>query len=410
MKIKWIDNILQSPAVAGVELIFLQEGAYRLNYQVLKNKKNTVEPAQAGEGIASLEDLQKIIGNIPVLLTVNGKGIINKKISITEQDTDKTILGKILPNANPLDFYLQYTLPFDKIQIASVIRKNQLDEVIQEIGRLKMDLVSCTIGPFIVSAIAPLMEHYSSGSFKMKGQNYELELSDGLIADYKPVESEETVLTEILIAENKVNDKVLIAFAAAMSYYTGQNNILNTIPAVNDMAGEYRQKRLFMVSGWSVLAFFLLTLLCNFFFYNNYSELQNRLSAKVYQNRDQLENYEKLNTDFTTKKAFLEKAGLLSVSRTSFYTDQLALDLPASILLTGLNVNPFEKKTNNMEEEISFLQNQVKVTGICKKSLELNEWIKLIQKKSWVKEVVLVNYTSEKSSTIGDFIINVKIK
>ena len=49
------------------------------------------------------------------------------------------------------------------------------------------------------------------------------------------------------------------------------------------------------------------------------------------------------------------------------------------------------------------------VKGSCKKSTELNEWIRSIKKMDWVSEVAVINYQQDNLKDLGEFEIKITI-
>jgi Tfp pilus assembly protein PilN len=100
---------------------------------------------------------------------------------------------------------------------------------------------------------------------------------------------------------------------------------------------------------------------------------------------------------------------MLQASRASYYADDLGRDLPVAILLSGMNINPFQKPKTE-EEKISFQNKTIRVTGFCNQSLELNDWMQGLKKKTWVKNLVLLNYSQGKGMSSGEFLLQMDIK
>jgi hypothetical protein len=160
-----------------------------------------------------------------------------------------------------------------------------------------------------------------------------------------------------------------------------------------------------------VLIFFFTILLINYLIFDNYWNKKNELMAAVTLNQGELEKLESLKRQYAEKQTFLSKAGLLEVSKTSFYADQIAIDMPEQISLTGININPMEKKTNESEEEgYFFIPRTVGIKGTCNKSAYVSEWINILKKKNWLNQVILINFNQDKELGLGIFNIELKLK
>ena len=126
-------------------------------------------------------------------------------------------------------------------------------------------------------------------------------------------------------------------------------------------------------------------------------------------NQDALQKYARLSSEYEEKMAFLKSSGLLETSRSSFYADRIAVDMPSSIQLTEMNINPRVKQSAD-EDAMMFKAKEMHIQGNCRQSNELNEWIKLVRKKDWVSEVELLNYKQGKGDAVGTFIIGIKTR
>ncbi len=403
-----VDNFIKNTSIAGVEVIYLPDGKTIFHGSVLNKSKASIDIVSSFEGIENLEIVKNNLPEkTPVALVINGKGIIHKKTNCGEKDTDKTLLQKVLPNANTEDFYIQKTQVINSSVFVSVMRKSLVDDLLKDFDKNGISVVSCSFGPFCVNAILPLIES-TSADFELKFSTHSISVKDQNIENYQVVQNED-LPASLNIGSNKVNQALVICFAAAFQYFIKDESLQVGIPAIATGKEEYKQRQLFQLTGWGILIVFLSVLMINYFVFNHYWNKKNEISSKVSMNQAELSKLEKLENEVTEKQQFFEKTGLLEASRTSYYADQLAQDLPNTIQLTMLDISPLVKKIN-VEESISFLAKTIEVSGNCKKSNELNNWIKIIKKKKWVNEVALLNYSQDKSKDDGEFSIELKIK
>ncbi|MGZ4157923.1 MAG: hypothetical protein ACXVED_12410 [Bacteroidia bacterium] len=99
MKIS-LENISRSKVAAGVEISFPPDGNPVINAVVLKKNSKGIHIENQYNTLNSIEDVIESIGTqIPVILLLNGKGVLSKKVSYSTSDDLKTLLNKVLPNA-----------------------------------------------------------------------------------------------------------------------------------------------------------------------------------------------------------------------------------------------------------------------------------------------------------------------
>ena len=393
--------------MAGVETVFLPDGGCQFNAVVLKKSKAGLEVEATHTGITEIEALQKELNpKIPLSIVINGKGIIHKKVVINDGDNDVKLLERVFPNAKISDFYLQKTELLENTVFVSIVRKNTVDDLLTLFADKGYYFSGISIGPFCLNGIIPLID-LAAKSFSLG--NYNLELNENnLIEDFH---DNHISLSgdKISIAGEELKQQSSISFAAAFQYFFPQpTESAIEVPAVDFSKTELEQKKLFQIGGWGVLLFFLVVLLVNFLLFDHYGKQFQQLDSAFSGRKGQLSAANELKIKVKEKQDFLEKTGLKGASKTSYFADRIAGGIPASIQLTQLLMHPPEKKSKKDEPAI-FLNKIIIVKGNCKKSTELNEWIRGIKKMDWVNEVSVLNYKQENIKDLGEFEIMITI-
>ncbi len=269
------------------------------------------------------------------------------------------------------------------------------------------EIISVSLGPFCVLKLLPLIEYQNTNEIRFADHCLTY-LNDGTVHDYlNEKNSAETnfKFNSVVIPENN-----LVSFAAAYLFFAGDIAYhIPDIPMVKEARKRLKEKKKFELTLAGALSFFLLVLIVNYFLFDHYWNKKNELSTMFVLNQDAFSKLEKLKADYSEKQNFLQATGFFEPSRLSYYADQLALDLPESILLVRLNLNPVITKMND-KEVMTFSNKKIAVAGTCKKSTEINEWIKSLKKKSWVENLVMVNYSFDKSKELADFTIEITAK
>lgn len=399
-----LQELISPKRIAGTELILSGTG-YEIYLTILKKDKSSIITESSKEGITSVEQLATHLPEkIAVYLSINGKGIIHKKLSPDPNDNDKNYLQAIFPNANPGDFYIQKTNTDDEQVFVSVIRKQTLDELLAQLKDKGIQAIDCYLGPFAINSVAALLNKE-----ELNFQNHQLKFYDNAISDYQSLDAlhEEPVT----IGDETIKSSLLLSFATAFSYFLPSQSVSNNIESVATDKEEFKQKSLFEFSKWAMAIFFFVVFLANFFVFKHFLEKKNRLTTQLSVHQGNLDRYESLKRELGAKDSLIEKLGISKNSKTSYYSDQIALDMPSSILLNKLNVHPALKKNNPGEESFfEFKTESIHIEGSCSKSIEVNDWIKSIQQKKWVKEVEMSNYTQNKETGRGDFVLEVRKK
>ncbi|HET6243895.1 MAG: hypothetical protein H0V01_04415 [Bacteroidetes bacterium] len=399
-------SILKSKNIAGVEAVFLPEGGLHFNVTILKKSKSGLNVHAALTQIIGIEELIKVVDmNFPIHIVISGKGIIHKKVVLKDGEDENKLLDKILPNAKINDFYVQRTELSGDTVFASIARKNTIDGLLDAFINKGYYFSGISFGPFCINGIIPLLN--LSKDHLLLG-NYKLMIFNEWIEDFQE-NSEQFSSKKISIAGEELNQQAILAFASAFQYFFSfQGKTSFMVPLVKESREELVQKKLFQFTGISALVVFLTILFFNFFLFNYYGDQVQQMNAAFSGKKEQLEIVNELNTKVKEKQDFLEKTGLKGSSKTSFYADRIAFDLPETIQLTHLYLHPSEKKIKK-DDPFVFLKNTIVVKGNCKKSTELNEWIRTIKQMKWVNDVSVINYKQENYKEPGEFEIIITI-
>ena len=400
-----------SSLATGLEIVILPDGSYEMNLVILKKDKQKLSTETKQESIRNFEDVAKLIdAKYPIILILNGKGIIHKKATISENDTTATLLNKVLPNANLNEFIIQKTLINDAEAFISVIRANVFNDTIDQLTKNKItSFAGCLLGPFIIEALLPLISLNAINNEQLTIGNFQIKIREQQIVDVTTTDSNNA--KNLVIGEENVSQKLVVAFAAALSYFTGNTHGVSNSETVDHLKEEFSEKRKFEFRGWVLLAATFLILIINYFIFNYYWSKSNDMNAKLISVESALTHYETLKVEFKQKKDFLEQNGLLENSRTSYYIDRLAQYLPPSIQWTDVAINPLKKKNANDQSDVLLFENKtITISGNCQNSNELNDWMKEIKKQNWISTVTMINYKQDNVKENGNFLIEVKIK
>lgn len=399
-------DIYKDKQSIGIEIIFQPDSSKIYNLILLKQDKGVLFIEKSKEQITSVDDLKTFLPkNVPISVVLTGKGILHKTISFQEKDTEITLMHKVLPNAQIDDFLLQQIVVNNDV-IISLIRKEQFQLIIDELAPLSQQIISLSLGPFIADCIFPLIAHKDEQT-TIDFLNYKLEYQNEQLTGYDLFA--ENTDKHYDFSGNKVSSSLMLAFSAALSIFLpNQLEIKNNVKAVATNNEEFFQKKVFKIRMGGALGILFLLLLVNFLFFSTFFTKKNTLSAKVTLVQTQLQQYDTLVKRVQQKKDFLLEAGLLEDSRISYYADQIAKDLSPSITLSELNINPIAKTITPEGDILTVTNKLIKVTGQSTQTTILNEWIKLLEKKSWIKNVHLVNYTQLRfPSEPGEFILEI---
>lgn len=398
-----LGGIFRHKTVTGVEVTLLPDGGLSFNCTQLSfRKKLIVVDARLAEA-QSLGELHAVFDkNIPVCLSLNGRGILHRKITETGNDVRKSVLS-VLPDAKADDFFFQEHHSGTSIFV-SLIRKKLLHEVLEIFRNDGWSVISLILGPFSVGKLLPLID-LPARSLKLGAHNIKCE--DNLITEYS-YEKNNYGRELIKVDSELLEVNFLVAYASALQLLAGHTTELH-VEEVDAAKNEVIHKRIFRSVAIGVLVFFLLALVVNFFLFMTYTGQHDRLSGSRMMYGDFNARLDSLSKKISQYQTFLQEAGWMQPSRISYYSDCIAESVPHTISLRELSVNPVQETSTRAEKKLVFDYGRITISGLCDRPTDLNPWIQEIRSMEWVNSAEIQNYSYDNKTRKGTFIISILI-
>lgn len=407
-------TILKSTRAAGVEVIFLPEKGIQLNIVLIKVNRGNLSIEKTLTGLDDIAVLKEHLPlDIPICLVFNGKGIIHKNVEITERDEDKTLVRKVIPNANIKDFYLQAQARIGGHGFVSIIRKAIADEVINALKSQGYFIVSVQLGAFSLVPIAALVDGNlkDKTSYELKNGGHNVTVHNGAIEEYLYDKTSASIKQEITIDHKAISSDATIALSAALGYLQSEMQMPKaSIAEIENESEEFLQKKIFTTVGWGALVFFLGMLVINYFLLTTYSKKASEKEIEANQYAGIEKERERLEAEMNEKNIFIESMGVTESSNTSFYADRIVVSVPHDIDLSQLTIHPLAKKIKK-DERIEFKNNVIMVEGECNKSKDLDDWVQNLKREyNWIKQLTVVGYSQNNSKEKGEFQLEINLK
>lgn len=344
---------------------------------------------------------------IPVLLLVNSDKILHRKS--TKEANEMDIFGDILNSSNREEFYFQKYALGDNELFYSLSRKALINGIVQQLGVISTAIVNVSVGFYPVfttyrCTFAPDKDDHYNVNF----ENYHFSIKDNNVLAYN-INITKGVGTghdlNLYFGKEKVSKNHFLCYSLAICYLLGPLSATHI-----DYQEAKRNRDVFffnaaskpIVFGTLISLFFCLMISSALFtFYNN--KLQ-KLQVDISTFKNEWERTRRNQQKITEQQHFLSVHGLFLNSNISYYSDQVTASLPDYIYLTKLNIHPARK---NDFEDLNFDTNTLIVEGNCYSSSDLNEWVDVVRKFAWVKQVIIDEYKQADSDELGSFRIEI---
>lgn len=368
--------------------------------KLVPGKKNW-QPEIKHNGPVSIDALPLIIQpGSPVALTIDGKGVIHRKITPAIGEDP---VASILPDAGKIDLLVQKVPLTNGEVFVSLIRKKLTEQLIEKLSMNGYRVILCTLGPFAILKIADILDE---DTFYIP--HWEVSNSGNGIS-FKPQESAMN-LQSVFLHDFRIPAEYLCSYATAVQLH---NHSIVPIQVqwevirnnYKEEAYRIRSKRTVLVS---IIALFIL-LLGNAVIFHKLSIRKNFLAAELISNRKMIQQLDSLQNEFVRKKRFFSQSSFFENIRYSLFADNIAAKLSSDIILTRMEFNPPVTKPKP-EQEIKFNQKTCIISGKVKNGVIFNQWLNILRKESWLKEVEVLDYRQEDSSSPAQFSIQIKVK
>jgi len=367
--------------VIGVQVSYRNNGCLYHLIGVKKSGGKVSIDKQVIE-ITSTEELAKHIPkNTPVVIGIDGKNLIHKFI---QEEVGDNGLNFVLPNANSDDFYVQTSANNDGAYI-SVIRREVVSDILEKFSQIKVIPALIYLGPFVNSYTQFLF----ADRVKFKTEFWDIAASSERV-DYNSAATTDSNF--VFLNGESIRDFCLPVYALAIAYLADID--IPEIDISKALKEDFQFKRAVWLGGWFILSLVFSILLINFFFFSNYNDKYQNINNLIQQNQSLLSKNDELKAQYTQKRRFIERSGLLETSRFSFYADRIARIIPDSIQLTIIRIAPVNTKIRS-DKPIVFDERTIIVSGKCSNSQYFNVWKDNLKEESWVKTILINQFGQE---------------
>lgn len=364
-----------------------------LRYVWLKKQKGLVLIKESAEQLPLSRFLEKVPANVPICLSIEGKGVLHKK---WEGEAGEEPLEKVLPHADKEAFY--YTLfSTGSYSFMALARKEIIDKLLKSFQEKNCRLASVQLGSFAVQLLIPFL-----------ADAHTVRLGE------KQWQTNGTSLLELEAGEaiepNQLGEEVLPArltlpYANAFQLFFGVEGwALSNLQA----GEEWLQKALFDKLKIALPAFFFLLLLANFFTFSNLSAENEGLSSSLSQHQYQINKLADLNRQVAGQEKLYQTIGVGKQSFFSFYADRLVASIPdGHIRLNSLQLHPLQE---TKDRSLAFAQGMLRVEGQCNSPLKLNAWLELLEGEGWVKAISNRRFSTRQQDNQGAFSFEINLQ
>lgn len=388
---------------AGIHIHISPDGSYTLSVCRVKAQGKELTIQAQVTSLSTLAELQKHLpAGLPVAVNLSGKGVLIKQ---TEQlqEIHAGNFSKVLPNANPDDFYIQH-FPSGSASFVALMRKAELEQWLTVLEAQQVHPLVVSLGPFVVQQIMPQLNLYGSPVVFDGHQIERNEQQEWTRYRYLPGAS---AAFPVKAESEKLEEKVVLAYAAAFQLVLARN-----LPLIEAAVPQTAQRLKAALAGkklqvWSygLLAALFVLLLVNFGLFSYYSSANERLSLQAGQSAQTATDVAALAAQIKAKEDLLDTLGWEDGMNKAARLDRIAGLLPSGITWQSAAINPQDRMQKSEQKSARFLWRKIRITGEARRIADVNEWLIRIKLQQGIKDAQLQDYGYNSESDNGQFTV-----
>jgi len=403
----FLDRVIPSKylvkqSVCAIEAL-CEDNGVSYNYIWLKNKGKTIDIVDKGT-VVSLSDIPKKIlkDKIPVVLILNGKGIVIKKINFSNESNlgISELVKQSLPTINPNEFYIQIFRQEDLSAFICFCRKELIDSFLKELILNKYDVAFVAIGSPSVIGLKPVWSNFN----QIPTSTHSIVLTNGNIDSMSGISNEDAKITIEGIELSKTNT---LGFANGLSYLIQNGIAENVNPELIQIPIAHQERNKFRALTITSIAVVFVIAITNVIFYTNYFDKNNKLETELSVYQGKYEQINKLLNDYQSKKGLIENAGILNGNKFSEYADKVGATIPEDVVLSNMYFNPKNEDIESEDSLVTFLSKRLIIKGNCNKTFIVNEWVNILKMQKFIKDVSLEKFSYNKEGLTPNFEIKI---
>lgn len=401
MEKKLFTHFVLGKSAVGINIFVNPDGSAVCSYVKLQEQKQGVVIVDTAIGKTFVSVLELIDPNIPVFVSVDGKGFIIKDIAELGDMKATSIIHNVIPNAKPDDFLFQSSLLPSNRRLVALCRRDALMAFIEPIVAKKCFVCGLSIGFFDTVSIIPALQN---SPLLLPHWTVHFDQS-GMLSFFR----EENEQCSIQLENELIDSSIFSAYASALAFFLN----IQVTGSLHDIATRGKQDfffyRLIKKTAVSLIVCLFVLLLGNYFWFDRLYSREQMLSQKLASNEALFQKYQAIKQDLDNKNIIVNAAGGYAPSRYSFYADRIALMLPSSIILSSMEFSPLGGKIKE-DVQLVFTPHILIISGSVQTGADLYRWLGILNKEKWVHSATIKNYTHESGRISGSFTISVELE
>ena len=390
-------HIIKGSSFQGLEFFHLDGNPF---YSLIKlREKNGALHVVSEQVFQTIEEVvPKLDKKHALLLVINTSQILKKQVPTDSKLSPAQKVIQAFPNLELENFHYDI-LSTHGPGTVSIGKKEHLNELLSALESKGVVPSRVSLGVSDLGATLPyLMES------KVKGSNFQLSKTGDTDFELEPNDSAEP--TKFELNGLNLSNTSLLAFSAILGYIIGADKKTSLKDVTQRFENRFQNDRVFDFGLKWGLAMVLAILLINFVFFSHYHGKVMAMDSghDIEQQQVQLQS---IKERIAQKEERLKKVLSASSSKSTFYLDRIALELPNTILLDKMTYQPLLKPIRD-GKQIEMEYNSILVSGQSGDKVQFAQWTETLEQKNWIETVEVLNY-GYATKNVDEFNLKIEI-
>jgi len=372
---------------------------YTVHQLVVENRKQQLQVIEASDVLTTIDRLQSVADNPPVMLVVTGKGVVTKRIPRTVGGEDEQVRQQLAEFGNNQVAHAVSIQP-EWIYV-SVLRNDVMQGWLARLKEAGFNIVAMNVGVPVVWESIRFLDDEGT----VQTGDHEVTFNANGLSVIRP--STEPSGRYLLGGDTVEGDR-LIPYAAVIAFLQSMEPASETNATVREQREDAYHVRAFRKLGLVGVAAIFLILLVNAGLFMHYHEKQTALESDLTEYKGKLEELELMKLELKRRQDIVAVSGSGTHGRFAYFADRIAATVPKEISLTSLIVNPVKQKRKSTDR-IEVSPGVIMVSGSCEKSEDLNNWLEEVKAVDVVKALQMTGFGKKDAERLNTFSVEIRM-
>lgn len=373
-------------------------GQEKASYEVflLEKKKGRIQIINQWENIESKDQLpSKLLhSGTPIILHVRGEGVITRESNLAG---DEGVLSKVFPGFQEENYYFQIDPLESGQRVYSVVRKNRIYSVLNDLGIINSSICGLYIG---TSPFLSLISYMDNAGDKVILGEYTIEVNKNHITAIHKNEIPGEEPVKLFETEYSFPEAIAMScgvlFQSQKQRFTYNDTVF--INGVRESFSAFLYR--FLLKGVFTVLFIML--LINFFLFDYLYNQKSILENEMVFNRSMLNDLSVLKEEFDSKKEFVDNNQLGNFYYLSYFSDQIGQMAGSGILFEELSFNPLANPIKS-NQQILFRNGIITAKGQAESVESYQRFLSNLKGREWNRELISQDYQYTPGNETANF-------